>query len=128
MHPWSDIRRGIPFRLLQGDTLLGTLTVHEARQDWLVCAFDPAAPFASLRPIFNTTSGIFADPLRHPVGADAWAGVRAQLAARGVGIGTSQGTTGSFLLHVDGRKAWLRFDAPDDPAQYSAAASQTPRT
>src|SRR5690348_4633539 len=30
MDAWSDIRRGIPFRLLRGDTLLGTLAVHEA--------------------------------------------------------------------------------------------------
>jgi hypothetical protein len=120
MHPWADIRRGIPFRLLQGDTLLGTLAVHEATQEWLVCAFDPAAAFAPIRPLFDTTSGIFADPLRQPVSGDAWAGLCAHLAARGVRVGTSHGATDRFFLHIDGQKAWLRFGAPGDSAQRTA--------
>ena len=62
MDAWSDIRRGIPFRLLRGDTLLGTLAVHEAGPEWLVCAFDPTAAFAPIHPLFDTTSGTFADP------------------------------------------------------------------
>ncbi len=121
MHPWSDIRRGIPFRLLQGDSLLGTLAVHEVRESWLICAFEPAAAFAPLRSLFDTTSGTFAEPQQSPVAAAAWAEVCAQLAARGVCVGTSRGTTDCFLLHIDGHKAWLRFGTPDDPAECAAA-------
>ncbi len=126
MHPWSDIRRGIPFRLLQGETLLGTLAVHEAGREWLVCAFAPAVAFPTLGALFDTASGIFADPTQQPVGGAAWAGVRAALAAHGVLVGTSGGATDRFLLHIDGQKAWLRFDPPDDPARRAAAGIAGP--
>jgi hypothetical protein len=115
MDAWSDIRRGIPFRLLRGDTLLGTLAVHEAGPEWLVCAFDPTAAFAPIHPLFDTTSGTFADPLRHPVRAEHWADLRARLAAHDVRIVTSGGPTGQFTLHIDGHKAWLHLGAADEP-------------
>ncbi|MFN8536111.1 MAG: hypothetical protein U0232_01370 [Thermomicrobiales bacterium] len=117
MHPWSDIRRGIPFRLLQGETLLGTLAVHEAGREWLVCAFAPAVAFPTLGALFDTASGVFADPTQQPVGGAAWAGVRAALAAHGVRVGTGGGATDRFLLHIDGQKA-----AALRPARRSGAA------
>ena len=109
--PWADIRRGIPFRLVQGGTLLGTLAVHEVRAGWLICACEPTAALAPLRALFDTTSGTFADPLHAPVSDDAWAAVRARLATHGVRVATSHGATGCFTLHLDGQKAWLRFGA-----------------
>jgi hypothetical protein len=121
MHPWSDIRHGIPFRLLQGETLLGTLAVHEVGQEWLVCAFAPDTAFASLCSLFDTASGAFADPPREPVSGAAWTVQRARLSERGLRVATSQGVTDCFLLHIDGKKAWLRFGAPDDLAQRAIA-------
>ena len=112
----ADIRRGIPFRLLQGDIPLGTLAVHEIGREWLVCAFSATAAFTPLRSLFDTTSGRFADPPRLPAGDDAWALLRDLLAARDVRIGTCRGATYRFLLHIDGQKAWLRFGVPGDPA------------
>lgn len=100
---------------MQGDTLLGTLTVTDLDQPWFLCLFAPEAAFEAVRPLFDAELAVgeaedHARSIGVNIGIDAWESAYQNIEALGLRLVPDVGETiDHFLLHINGAEAWFRY-------------------
>ena len=95
------------YRLVRGDTLLGTVTHHATQDDfpWHGGVFEPTPDFDSVRPLFDEELRLLnADQM------DEWGVVLEQIERPGLRLEPLHGGSPvtEFLIHIDGAKTWWR--------------------
>lgn len=95
------------YRLVRGETLLGTVTHHATKDDfpWWGGVFEPTPAFDGVRPLFDDELRLLnADQM------DEWAIVLEQIERPGLRLEPLDGSSPitELLIHIDGAKTWWR--------------------
>jgi len=99
------------WRLVQGETLLGTLAAKDVDQPFYRTTFEPTSAFEPLRPLFDEELRLMdaIDPDREDW--TAWGAAYSRIERLGLRLEPLDGgdPITEFLLHVSGRDAWFRY-------------------